>query len=200
MRFIKLSIPALFALQLLYLPIKAQEQKEADFKTACAQILESLSKKKINDLNGHVNKSYGVYVLYRIGVPDEYQLLKKLDGHLPFDISYHTVKATDILKYNLQYGKLPSYDCGESVWNKKTFMADSVKKYKPVSNIVAFHTKYDGLVLGKKLKTNIKFIEQNSRKVIFTGSKGDGFIFYVSYINGKWWLSIIDTVTTDCSA
>ena len=77
MHFIKLSIPALFALQLLYLPVKAQDQKEADFKNTCTQILESISKKKLSGLNGLINTSYGVYVLYRIGVPDEYQLLKK---------------------------------------------------------------------------------------------------------------------------
>ena len=198
MRHIKLFTPVLMLL--LHLPAKAQDQKETDFKNTCTQILESLSKKKLSVLNSLINTTYGVYVLYRIGVPDEYELYKKLDGDRPFVLSEHPVSTKDLKKYSLQYGKLPSYDCGESVWNKKAFMADSAKKYKPVSDIVAFHTKYDGLKPGKKLKDAIKFIEQNSRKVIFTGSKGDGFIFYMSYINGRWWLSIIDTVTTDCSA
>lgn len=200
MHHIKLFTPILILSLLLHLPAKAQDQKETDFKNTCTQILESLSKKKLSGLNSLINTTYGVYVLYRIGVPDEYELYKKLDGERPFILAEHPVSTKDIKKYSLQYGKLPSYDCGESVWNKKVFMADSAKKYKPVSDIVAFHTKYDGLKLAKKLKDNIKLVEQNSRKVVFTGSKGDGFIFYVFYINGKWWLSIIDTVTTDCSA
>ncbi len=197
---IKLFAPVLMALQLLQMPAKAQDQKETDFKKTCTQILQSLSMKNLSGLNSHINTSNGIYILYRIGVPDEYEQFKKLDGERPFILSEHPVSTKDIKKYALQYGRLPSFDCGESVWNKKVFMADSVKKYRPISDIVAFHTKYDGLVLDKKTKATIKFIEKNSRKVVFTGSKSDGFIFYVSYINGKWFLSIIDTVTTDCSA
>lgn len=178
----------------------AQSQKEIDFKKACDNVLTSIAKKQAAGLNAYINPTYGVYVLYRIGVPDEYRNLKKLDGNLPFSLEYQTVSAPDLRKYSLKHGKLPEYDCGEATWNKRGYFTDSTKRFKSISEIASFHMKYDGVKVSKKEMNAIKYIEQNSRKVIFTSRKADGVIFYMAYINGKWWLSILDTVTTDCSA
>ena len=181
-------------------PSQAQSQKEIDFKKACDDILVSISKKQAAGLNSYINPSFGVYVLYRIGVPDEYQNLKNLDGNRPFSFESNIVSASDLKKYSLKYGKLPAYDCGEAIWKKRGYITDSTKSFKSISVIAGFHMKYDGVKVSKKNMNAIKFIEQNSRKVIFTSSKADGVIFYLAYINGKWRLSILDTVTTDCSA
>jgi len=190
----------LFTLLLGQQALLAQDQKEIDFKKACDAILLSISKKQAPGLNSYINPTYGVYVLYRIGVPDEYQNLKKLDGNPPFSFETQTVSASDLKKYSLKYGELPAYDCEKGKWNKKGCLTDSTKRFKSISVIASFHMKYDGVKVSKKNMDAIKYIEQNSRKVIFTGSKGEGVIFYLVYINGKWWLSILDTVTTDCSA
>ena len=189
----------LFTLLLGQQAILAQDQREADFKKACNSVLLSISKKQALGLNSYINPTYGVYVLYRIGVPDEYQNLKKLDGNPPFSFETQTASVSDLKKYSLKYGKLPVYDCDKGKWNKKGCVSDSTKRFKSISEIAAFHMKYDGVKVSKKSMDAIKYIEQNSRKVIFTGSKGEGVIFYLAYINGKWWLSILDTVTTDCS-
>ena len=200
MQLLRSSLLLLTILGLGLTQAQAQNQKEIDFKKACDDVLLSISKKQAAGLNAYINPAYGVYVLYRIGVPDEYQNLKKLDGNLPFSFESQTVAAPDLRKYSLQYGKLPVYDCDLASWKKKGYITDSTKKFKSISEIAAFHMKYDGVKVSKKNMEAIKFIEQNSRKVIFTGKKGDGIIFYMAYINGKWWLSILDTVTTDCSA
>lgn len=180
--------------------VAAQDQKEKDFKRACSDLLKSVSKKQLAGLNSFVHPTYGVYVLFRTGAMDEYKNFKNLDGDRPFIFDEHPVTAADLKKYSMQYGKSPSYDCGDAVWKKRGYIADSSKIYKPVSDIVAFRLKYEKEKISKKDNEAIKFVEQNSRKIVFTGSKGDGVIFFMSYINGKWWLSVIDTVTTDCSA
>lgn len=198
----KLKILPLFIVSLLvfHAPAMAQGQKEKDFKKACGDLLKSISKKQLTGLNSFVDPTYGVYVLFRTGAMDEYKNFKKLDGDRPFIFDEHPITAADLKKYSMQYGKLPSYDCGDAVWKKRGYVADSAKIYKPLSDIVAFRLKYEKEKISKKDNEAIKFAEQNSRKIVFTSSKGDGIIFFMSYINGKWWLSIIDTVTTDCSA
>ena len=196
MRKIKILFLLISSFQLL----QAQANKEAAFKKACGDVLKSISKKQLAALNAFVNPSNGLYILFRIGAMDEYKNVKSLDGNLPFILKDHPLSAADLKKYSLQYGKLPSYDCGDGVWKKRGYIADSAKIFKPISDIVAFRLKYEKEKIAKKDKTAIVFVENNSRKIVFTGSKGDGIIFFMSYINGKWWLSIIDTVTTDCSA
>jgi hypothetical protein len=54
--------------------------------------------------------------------------------------------------------------------------------------------------ITKKDVSTARSVEQNSRKVVFTGSKADGVIFYMSYVNGRWWLSIVDFAENDCEA
>ncbi len=185
---------------------QAQGQKEIDFKKACDQVIQSISQKKLSLLNSNINSIYGVYIIYRSGVYDRYQNLKYINGKESFGtlegsvFDWTHISTADQKKFGLQYGKLPSFDCGESVWSKKGYIADSVKKYKPLSEIVAFEVKNEDLKPNKKIVSAIKYVEQNSRKIIFTGSKGDGIIFYMIYLNGKWFLSVIDQATTDCSA
>jgi hypothetical protein len=197
---IKILLSFFLSFQLLFIQVRAQDQKEVDFKKACSELLQSISKKQLVGLNSYLNPTYGVYVLFRTGAMDEYKDLKKLNGNIPFRFEEHPVTEADLKKYPLQYGNLPSYDCDRSAWSKRTFIADSVKKYKSVTNIVAFRIKYEYEKLSRKNMDTIKFVEQNSRKIIFTSNKGDGIIFYMACIKGKWWLSVIDTVTTDCSA
>lgn len=51
--------------------------------------------------------------------------------------------------------------------------------------------------LENELKT-FKKIETKSRRVT-VNSKSGTFIFYITSINGKWYLSIIDFASIDCS-
>jgi hypothetical protein len=141
-----------------------------------------------------------MFVIYRPGAMDNYQHVEKLDGNYPFTLANQTISKTDLKKFVLKYGSLPKYNCERSVWNKKGYFTDSIKHYTPISEIVAFRIKYEQLMIGKTEDIQIHFMEDNSRKIVFTGSKGDGFIFYMMYTNGHWYLSMIDLVTTDCSA
>lgn len=190
----------IISLLLVNFAATAQDQKETDFKKTCDALLQSIARKKLAGLNSLINPAYGVYVLYRMGVYDQYVNQKKLANAISFSLEYCDVKASDLKKYQLKYDKLPSYDCGDAMWNKRGYTTDSVKKFRPMSEIIAFNLKYEQRKTGKKEKATISYIEQLSRKVVFTGSKGDGIIFYLAYINGKWWLSVIDNVTMDCSA
>ncbi len=42
--------------------------------------------------------------------------------------------------------------------------------------------------------------EYKSRRIVLSANEEKDLVFYLSYLNGKWYLTIIDTVTSDCSA
>ena len=200
MRSLKLAIAVIIPFLLIQLSLRAQEQKETDFKKTCTALLETLSKKNYSGLNKLINKTYGMCQLYRTGAMDRYSNYKKIDDSTLMYMDSHEITAKDIKKFILQYGKLPVYDCDKNSWSRRGYCTDSVKRFSPVTTIVNFEIKYEQFKITKKEKSDIRFIEQNSRKVIFTSSKGDGLIFYLCYISGKWYVSILDMVTTDCSA
>lgn len=179
---------------------QAQPDKEAAFKKSCTKLLQAVSQKNLILINSLIQSEYGMYILYRPGAMDSYQHVEKLDGNYPFILANQTIAKTDLKKFTLKYGNLPKYNCERFVWNKKGYLIDSLKHFSPISEIVAFRIKYDQLMIGKTEDIRIHFMEDNSRKIVFTGSKGNGFIFYMMYMNGQWYLSMIDLVTTDCSA
>lgn len=191
---------------LLITKANAQDQKEIDFKKVCDSVLMGFSGKNYNIVNSYINKTYGLYLKFRSGVYDRYENKKKINSSQRFGtlsiavLDWMQVSKADLNKLSLVYGKLPSYNCDNTSWSKRGYTADSVKKYKPISDIVAFEVKFEKLKISKKDFYAIKYVEQNSRKIIFTGSKGDGAIFYMIYMEGKWYLSVIDQSVTDCSA
>lgn len=173
--------------------------KEIDFKNTCNQIVISFSKKNIAEVNKYISSKYGIYTLFRPGAEDTYKNDKKLDPSDPLFI-YPEVRQATIRKYPLQYGILPSFQCEAGKWNKKGFYADSTRKYHPLTTIQNFRMKYDSEKYTQPQLQTIRLLENNSRKIIFTDSSGDGIIFYLTWLSGKWYLTIIDRVTTDCSA
>lgn len=147
-----------------------------------------------------IHPVYGLYLVYRPGAMDTYHPMKKLDNEYPYRLEDHPVNATGLKRYPLAYGKLPVFNCDNNTWNKRGFYADTLKRFSPVSQIVAFRKQYEELEITKSEMNAIRLIEKGSRKVIYTGRSGDGIIFYLYHSKGKWFLSIIDIVTTDCSA
>ncbi len=187
MKIIKSTLLLLAFFQFMHIPSRAQSQKEADFKKTSDGLLEAIIKKSYKEINKYINPTYGVYVMYFESAQyDSWNVVKKLNDDYSPNIG--NMSLADMKKYPLTYGKLPAFDCKKG-WNKKGYFADSVGKYKPISST---HNP------GKGYARALKFVEQNSRKLIFTGNKGGWFIFYMSYINNKWWFSMIDWWTGNC--
>jgi len=184
----------------LFSILPCQAQKEADFQSACHAVIKAVAAKNLKALNAMIHPVYGLYLVYRPGAMDSYQRFTKLDNEYPYRLDDHPVNAAGLKRYPLTYGKLPVFNCDNNTWNRKGFYADTLRRYAPVSEIVAFKKKYEETDIPKSELAAIRLIEKGSRKVVFTGRAEDGIVFYLYYSKGKWYLSVIDIVTTDCSA
>ena len=82
---------------------------------------------------------------------------------------------------------------------KKGLYVDTTKVDHTVSKIAKWRNKnYQDKI---PIKTISKFndLEVKSRRVVVANNNGNELIFYLSYINNKWVLTIIDKATSDCS-
>lgn len=177
-------------------------KKEADFVTTCKGVVSSIYNNDIKKLNTYIHPKYGLYTLYVPGVSTRFINEKKivlgspLDNHLGMTSNDMPIKKSDFIKNRLKYGKLPDWRWtgDEGAWSKTGFFADSIKKYKPLTEIANFwlsNNEYSPEYSKKNLRI-VKFIEAQCRKIVFAPSKEDGLIFYMIYINGKWYLAIFD--------
>jgi hypothetical protein len=177
-----------------------QDKKtEAEFSKTCSEIVNAFAKKNIAGLNKYSNTNTGVYIISRPGAVSVFTRIKKFDDKTFFALKYPYRDTTAIKKHTITYASAPRFDCGDMKWDKMGFVADSSAGYKPITEIMDFrekyeHEKYTAEDVDKKNET-----EKRLRKVVYTHiAKNHGLVFYMSFIQGKWYLSIIDITAGSC--
>src|SRR6478672_2599981 len=133
-------------LGLLMLPVlaNAQSPKETNFQNTVKAVVQKLANRDSAGLSKFIDTTEGVYILYRIGVQDQYKQYKTVnfkDSAYPNAPFYEQVKIT-----KLEYSTLPTFDCAKSKWNKYGSFVDTTKTDQLLSKTAR------RLVLYKKKK------------------------------------------------
>lgn len=124
-----------------------------------------------------------------------------ISGQIPYELI--TPDKINSLKYGIT-----KFDCDSSGWTSQGAFIDTLSKTNILSETIKSGIKdyenhpssYD--VSPKKLQTWIEAerkelikarnFEKKSRTVVFTNKEGGVFVFYMTLINNKWYLSMID--------
>ena len=172
-----------------------QTSKEKDFSWTLKKVVAALSSRDSVTLSKYIDKSTGVYILNRIGVVDTYKHFSTLGFS---DTTYPNVPFYDEVKITaLKYTKLPSFDCEK--WTKTGTFVDTTQTNYLLSKIAkGLNKEIKGTVPLNKINQYYN-LENKSRRIVIAENKGNELIFYLSFINGKWVLTIIDKATCDCS-
>ena len=174
-------------------------QTQSDFESFCRAVASCLAIGDIAAVNKVIHPD-GMYTIYRIGVPDIFRHDLALDTNLQrtFPYYYPVVEAgQDVGEMAFRYDALPTFDCGTFEWNKTGIFADTATVHHPLTDIMDFLAEYEDVQYSAEEVDTMKALEASSRKVIFTPND---LLMYVTRLNGKWYLSVVDVATLDCSA
>ena len=178
--------------------------KQNPMEDMIIKTIKAYQNKDERTLNQYILKDFGVIILYQ---PTFYYRIHILDrisnrirfSYLDYDFFETTISIND---HKISYGKLPEFDCGKEKWNKPSgIYCDTINIYRPLSDAVRDDIE---LEVGDNWPTHyvkkFKEIERGSFKVIVIGKqKWDYLIFYVTFIENKWYLTIIENADF-CSA
>jgi len=185
---------------LSFVGVSQSKKTEAKFKKMCSEIVNAFAKKNIAAINKYVNTQMGVYIITRPGAIDAFSNEKKLDTKNPINPVYPYKDTLSVKKHVLKYGAVPKFDCGSMKWDQEGFVADSSTKYSRISEIMDFRMKNEGAKYTPEDVAKKDNVEKQMRKVVYTEiAKRHGLVFYMSFIKGKWHLTIIDTVEGSCA-
>jgi hypothetical protein len=175
-----------------------QNLKEQSFKIAVKDVILKLSKQDSACITKYIDARTGVYILYRIGIRDMYVNYKTFDfSNQPTPDSPFYGKA----EYTtLKYETLPKFDCGNRTWSDTGTFVDTTITDHLLSKTAKWLVKNFDEEISKKTIAYFMALEQNSRRIIVAKNNESEVIFYLTYFNNKWYLTIIDKLTTDCSA
>lgn len=169
--------------------------KEQDFVSTLNKVVTALSKRDSATLSKYTNKNIGVYILNRVGAMDTYSHFTKLGFS---DTSYPNAPFYDhVTLTQLRYSRLPTFDCEK--WTKTGTFVDTSRTDHLLSKIAkGLNKEFKGKVAAKTMN-QFYSLENKSRRVVIADDHGNELIIYLSFINSKWVLSIIDKATCDCS-
>ena len=174
-------------------------KKEAQFKQTVNAVIQAFSNQDSVAINQLIDKKTGLYLLYREGVFDNYTHLSQITFH---DESFPQVmfsNAKGIQSTSLRYAKLPTYQCEPGQWNKKGLYVDTTKTSHLLSSICKSRNKLVPDNIESKTIAAYYLLERVSRRVVFSMNELE-LVFYVSYLKGKWYITMVDHMTSDCSA
>lgn len=162
-----------------------REKVSKEFTDDVGYILYLLKTNDIETLNKfYINPQYGVYTVYMTDF-DNIMTFKKEDR---IDEINNIVDNFDIQEGIVTFNCSPTNDAYYG-WDKDgTFITSNTKPY--LSHLMSDKTKYKEDELKR-----VEIIEKTSREVIVTNN----IIFYLTKIDGKRYITLIDYVTTDCS-
>lgn len=176
-------------------PSLSQSQQERDFAYTLTQVIKALTTRDSARLANYIHPGTGVYVLYRPGVMDifsHYPTLGFSDSSYPHAPFYDGVKLTPLV-----YGKLPSYDCER--WSKTGTFVDTTRTDRLLSETAKIMNRELGSEIPKAKINEFMKLEERSRRVVIAENEGNELIIYLGLVGGKWYLTMIDKVTADCS-
>jgi hypothetical protein len=179
--------------------LSAQNKKEQSFKKTLNDVVLLLIKKDSVGLLKYVDKNTGVFLIYRPGTMDTYSNVKALCFK---EEIFPTISvASDIKAKIIKYTKtLPEFSCENERWSKAGCFVDTTKIDHMLSNTAKSMVEYMGMMISEKTITDLNELEMKSRRIVIVAPGGNSLVLYLGYFNQKWYLTIIDLVSGDCSA
>jgi hypothetical protein len=191
----------------------SQVDKEIDFQKTVQDVIQAYNVKNATAFNKFINKKEGVYFLVKNGVYEFWHKRKQVQFKTSNDSTYLPYPYSSILceqklpaNYSLTYSAYPNFNCNSSK-NKVGLFIDTSYKVNSFSNLIKKYLKYNDIGLEKAVLKEelykVKMIESTSRKILIISNRktkwGESFIFYLTYINQKWYITVIDFASVDCS-
>ncbi|MCL2131667.1 MAG: hypothetical protein FWH36_04325 [Lentimicrobiaceae bacterium] len=189
------TILSIFTLTFLPAALQAQAT-DSSLENAIIKTIKAYQNQDEKTLNKLIHKEFGIAFLYRRGAYDNIFVSDKIsfDNPIPEYLPYDTYFETD---YTIHFEELPVFSCDDWKWSKSSgIYCDTMNIDKTLSTVAKSENEYlvgdwTDIEIGK-----FEIIESKSRKIIVVPH---GFIFYLTFIDNKWYLTIIDRFEV-CSA
>ena len=176
--------------------LPAQTAKDSIFEKTLKNVVERLAKRDSVGLSKYIHKKTGLYILCRIGVYDNYYQYATIgfsDSTYPKMPFYDGVRVT-----KLKHEKLPSFDCGKQKWSKTGTFVDTNRIDRLLSKTAKRLNLYKTKTTPPAKLQRMLELESKSRRIVIAQKEYE-LVLYLSYIDDKWFLTIIDKATSDCS-
>ncbi len=173
-------------------------KKESDLSTAIKTVVKAFGEKDSLTLNKFIHKDYGMTVLYRHGVFDQFETIQFIDFNHPVPENFPYPDF--IIDIHIKYDELPQFDCNQMKWTKTGLYCDTLNIDNLLSTTAINLKRYVNHDISDLEIKEMKEMEKNSLRVILSDIEGGELVFYLTHINNNWYLRVLDRCSSDCSS
>lgn len=183
------------------------------------KVIENYNSKNTEEFNKLIEKNEGLIIIKTLGANSIWSKVSKvcLDNNcvseegqtigVPYQSLLLDYKTKNLNLNKIEFTDKSYFEC-ENIEKNGVFVS-GIDKFHTLTNSVTFFKENYTNIIGQEidsakkieLETDLvkfKKLEQKSRRVIVNSDAGT-FIFYITEISGKWFITIIDFASIDCS-
>ncbi|MBL7811367.1 MAG: hypothetical protein JNL57_04005 [Bacteroidetes bacterium] len=171
--------------------------KMESLRVAVNEVFSALSKRDTAVVQNYIHPVYGFWMIVRPGAIDYLVHEKTLSRG--WTKSGRIGRLDSVLP--LQLGKAPVFHCETNTWNRAGFFVDTLRNDNRLLQVVQFLNEQHLQKFTPVEISSIYTLLATDVKVVYTKDREDlGVTFQLSWIGGRWWLSVLNLVESDCSA
>lgn len=201
MKFKKTIVFVIIFLVLTFLlPNQFISAQSKSFEKMVIKTIKAFQLKKENLINKkYIHPEYGLIVIHRPGTVEKFEEINKINFNQPIPdyLPYEKIILDSKLEYVEQ---LPAYDCMTLSWNKMGLFCYTAKRDNSLSSLAISLKKVLNEDISEATIEKLKKIEKKSYRIICIDKKGGEFIFYLTLIDKKWYLTILDRASSECGS
>lgn len=196
------------------------QSKEQKLKNKIIEVIKYYNEKDEKAINKLIHSKTGVYILYRNGPLDVWEQIDSIHFNTKWE---DNIKIPYWIKGQINNQRIQTdneikesnskilISC-DSIREEGLFIVKDVSTKNLLSNIIKDYInflKIEGILSHENQKElNNKIIEvlnweENSVRIIISKKSedfyGNIFVFYLTYLDNEWWITIADYASMDCS-
>ncbi len=169
------------------------------------KVVQGFYRQDATVLNKLIHKNTGVYIMYRRGVPNTYDHIDQFDFNRPVPeyLPYEPVspQLLQLSRKVTRYEQVPKFNCNMERWERYGLSVGRLGADNLLSKTALFFQQHEPAfaVSDQEIK-EYKELESKSRRIVLVSKNGNELVFHLTNIKSKWYLTLLDRVSSDCSA
>jgi len=194
--------------------VSSDSLKNVTFYNTLKNVIKFYNEKNETELNKLIHPKKGIYYLFRIGAPNVWVNKKnvclsedcKEDDSFGLQYWHKNMLRKQVIEkdYSVKYENYPKFCFGDNQEaSKEGIFIDTLTTNRLLSKTITESIELFGKEKTKREVKIANLLENESRRIVLSNNTesfyGGHFIFHLTYIEGGWYLTLIDLITTDCS-
>lgn len=200
----------------------AVTQTTPHFNATVYQLIDLFNKKNFKEINQYINKDIGLFIVYNASTSPTMRRIEQFKSNNK--ITENTIPSwvdDELLGFSIsgnpkiQYEQYPTFDpCSEKVTKLGLYANSKEKNIEALKIALDYyhwelkHYQFEKNPVWEEYQAIAEKIAPKTVKVVYIENfpgiipnhEKNIFIFYLTQLDNKWYLTILDFYTMDCSA